>query len=373
MARQTPRARGSTRRGFFCCLAAITAIPGARGQSGKGRTTPSESARFNDSATEYPLTRLTSPEHASYLPWHTARILVRRGNALLFLSDRSGPLQAHRLDIGNGRIRQLTDGRQLHPGGLSLLPDDRNFCYFDGPVLYRASLSNLRESKLYEVEGGWEFVPGLSVTGDGSSALFTERKGGGSRLRSVSLRDGSASTKAESGDDLFLEPIARPKGREIVCRIERGGLWLAGGEGAAKALPVAEGRILQAGWSPDGHSVLYLHAPDGDGRLNTLREYDLESGRDSLLARTTQFVEFAPNADASAFICASGSKASPYMILLLRAGARERTLAEHRASGAARIVPLFSPNSQSIYFQSDRDGKPAIYTMELEGLIERTS
>jgi oligogalacturonide lyase len=33
---------------------------------------------------------------------------------------------------------------------------------------------------------------------------------------------------------------------------------------------------------------------------------------------------------------------------------------------------LFSPDSQKIHFQSDRDGKPAIYGMGVERLVEKT-
>jgi hypothetical protein len=33
---------------------------------------------------------------------------------------------------------------------------------------------------------------------------------------------------------------------------------------------------------------------------------------------------------------------------------------------------MFSPNSQRIFFQSDRDGKMAIYAMAVERLVEAT-
>ena len=33
---------------------------------------------------------------------------------------------------------------------------------------------------------------------------------------------------------------------------------------------------------------------------------------------------------------------------------------------------MFSPDSQRIYFQSDRDGKPAIYGMHVDKLVEKT-
>ena len=33
---------------------------------------------------------------------------------------------------------------------------------------------------------------------------------------------------------------------------------------------------------------------------------------------------------------------------------------------------MFSPDSQHIYYVSDRDGKPAIYQMKVDKLVEKT-
>jgi oligogalacturonide lyase len=69
---------------------------------------------------------------------------------------------------------------------------------------------------------------------------------------------------------------------------------------------------------------------------------------------------------------ASGSKAAPYVLLLVRAVSRELTLCEHRASDPAMVAPTFSPNSQRVFFGSDQHGKPAIYTMAIDKLVEET-
>jgi oligogalacturonide lyase len=47
-------------------------------------------------------------------------------------------------------------------------------------------------------------------------------------------------------------------------------------------------------------------------------------------------------------------------------------LCEHRASDAAQVRPVFSPDSQRVFYQSDRDGKPAIYMVDVQRLVERT-
>jgi oligogalacturonide lyase len=73
------------------------------------------------------------------------------------------------------------------------------------------------------------------------------------------------------------------------------------------------------------------------------------------------------------FVGASGSKASPYVLLLVRTVKRELTLAEHRASDPALVNPQFSPNSQQVFFASDLHGKPAIYRMDVDRLVSDTA
>jgi oligogalacturonide lyase len=77
------------------------------------------------------------------------------------------------------------------------------------------------------------------------------------------------------------------------------------------------------------------------------------------------------NRDASVFV-GSSRNTSPTVLLFLRTGHSERTMCEHKASNAEAVAPLFSPDSQRIYFQSDRHGKPAIYSMHVEKLVEKT-
>ena len=84
------------------------------------------------------------------------------------------------------------------------------------------------------------------------------------------------------------------------------------------------------------------------------------------------FASFGFNRDSSVFVGASGNAASPVVLILLRVTRRELTLCEHRASDPSAVAPQFSPDSQRIYFQSDREGKPAIYCMRVEKLVEKT-
>jgi oligogalacturonide lyase len=106
--------------------------------------------------------------------------------------------------------------------------------------------------------------------------------------------------------------------------------------------------------------------------LNNIRECTPDTNEDKPIANTSQFVALNRNGDSSVFIGASGSKASPYILLLVRSVKRELTLCEHRASDPRMVAPIFSPNSQRIFFQSDRDGKMAIYAMTVDRLVAET-
>jgi oligogalacturonide lyase len=72
------------------------------------------------------------------------------------------------------------------------------------------------------------------------------------------------------------------------------------------------------------------------------------------------------------FVGASRSLASPYVLLLLRMARRELTLCEHRSSDPVAVEPVFSPDSQSVFFTSDRKGKRAIYRAHVEKFVEET-
>lgn len=52
---------------------------------------------------------------------------------------------------------------------------------------------------------------------------------------------------------------------------------------------------------------------------------------------------------------------------------RELTLCEHRASDPAMAAPVFSANSQQLFFTSDLHGNPAIYRLDVTKLVSETS
>lgn len=342
---------------------------GLKAASQKGRVFPADWNRYSDPATEFNVDRLTNPGYASSLPVY-ARVVSSRNNFLVFCSDRAGSPAVFRMDLKSGESRLIAEGETPV---LWLTPDDRGIYYLEGPALLYLALSSLRTKEVYRVPAGFRFGTGFSLSVDGRYAVFPEvNESGGSRLRLIQLARGAVITLAEA-QGIISHPMARPKRDSALYRREDGSCWLVHFDGQQnRKLRLAEGNPGSALWAADGRTVLYLNSPADPKQLISIRENTPDTGADTLVAATSQFAAFAPNGDASVFVGASGSKASPYILLLLRVTRREMTICEHKATAPQTVAPFFSPDSQRIFFQSDRDGKPAIYMMRVDKLVEKT-
>jgi oligogalacturonide lyase len=338
-----------------------------------GRLTPPEWKRYADPATELEVVRLTDPAFTSGMSAPHLRQFTRRSDSLLYWSERAagdspGPRQAFLLDLKMGGSRQLTDAATLDISSLSLSTDDRSALFFDGPSLYETLLTSTHPRELHRVPDG-ATRKGFAIGMDGS-LLFAERDKGKSRIISV-LRQ--ITRRVAETDQEIDEVMARPRRMQVLYRAA-GQLWLVNSDGTGKLpLKTEPGQTLDARWIPSGRTVIYLHVPDDPKELVTLRENSPDEGTDRVLAKTSQFISVYPNADASVFTGASRSKANAYVLILLRVARRELTLCEHRASDPAMVEPVFTPDSQSIVFVSDRHGKPAIYQVRVARFVEETS
>ena len=362
------RPRRWTRRS----LLAFLATSGFAVERGKGVQFGSDFERFPDPATELEVVRLSNPSYVTHLPAYYARAIAHKEQFLLCWSDRTGSPQAFRLNLKNGEWTQLTDAAALDGTSLTLLPGERGICYFDGPSLKRADMSKFREREIYRVPEGWQRCPGASVTDDGLYAMFAECRPDSSRLRLVAMAKGTATTLAETPWPIS-DPVGRPRRDQVLYRQDPSALWLVNFDGQQnRKLKIAPGIVGPARWAPDGRTILYLHFPDEKTQLNTLREHTPDANQDQLVAKTSQFVHFDANRDTSVFVGASRNKASPHILLLLRTTGRELTLCEHAATDPTAAAPIFSPDSQQVYFQSDREGKPAIYRIHVERFVEKT-
>jgi len=359
--------RKFSRRGFLLSGIAATKL----GAQQKKTSFPSEVKRYADPTTELDVYRLTDPGHSSTLPAYYNRAIAHNSGSLLFCCDRNGAPQAHRLDLKTGETRELTDAEELDGSSITLTPDNRSFCYFAGRQLFLSTMAG-HSKALYQIPEGWDRCPGLSVGPDGTHATFAERQGDGSRLRMVTLVQGVARTVTEV-PFAMSHPIARPMRAQILFRQADDALWLVNSDGAQKRqLKVAAGSVGPASWAADGKSLLYLNFPSDSMQITTIRECIPDNNGESLVAKTSQYAHFGFNQPAAVFVGACRSAASPTILIMLRSTRRELTLCEHKASHPEMTAPRFAPDTQRVYFQSDRDGQPAIYCLHVEKFLEKT-
>ena len=307
-----------------------------------------EFTRYSDQVTEMEVTRLTSLSAASFLPASQNRSVSAKSHFLVFSSDRTGKLCPFRVDLRSGQVTQLTVPTQLDPTSPSLDANAKVLSFLDGKALRQVTIARGRNQVIEEP------VSAFSLGSTPSELAL--------------IRD----------NRLFRLGVDRPFASEVSpwCLWRPGGsgclflrgqqLWYAPFQAGAKLLCLANEPVSSVHWSTDGRTVFYL-------RDAVLFETSPDLPGERRLTATSQFVTFAPNADSSVFVGASRSKAQPTINLLLRSPLREFTLCEHRASNPERCVPIFSPDSRRVYFNSDFEGKPAIYSVNVEALIEQTN
>ena len=358
--------RGWSRRGFLFTTAA------ARLAAQTKRTVfPSAVKKYEDPTTELDVFRLTSPEHSSTLPAYYNRTIARNNGWLIFCCDRNGSPQAHRFEVKSGETRELTDAQDLDGSSLTLTPDNRWLAYFAGRQLFLSPMTG-RGRQLYQIADGWERCDGMTVGPDGTHATFGERQGGKSRLLMMPLVQGPVRTVVEVPFALS-HPIMRPMRAQVLFRQGDEALWMVNSDGTQKRqLKLAAGKVGPANWVADGKALLYLSIPEDRMQITTIREHVPDTNADTLVAKTSQYAHFGFNQPATVFAGACRSAASPTILIMLRNTRRELTLCEHKASHPEMTAPRFSPDTQRLYFQSDRDGKPAIYGLHLEKFLEKT-
>lgn len=363
---------GFTRRAWLAALPSLAAAQKTI-QTAKPLRAPGEFVAFNDPTTEARVVRLTHPASTSMLPAPANRFISVRNRFLICSSDRAGSMAPFRLDLHIGMAHQLAETGALIPESLCLDEKEHSLYLIDGNALREVGLQNRKPRTIAEevsafapAAGGrflvvrkrrLEFLDGGTLAEDVAPFCLMRRDGGAC----VFLRQTSAQDR-----EIWYAPMAA---------------------GSARPVLLAKGAVSDPFWSPGGKSVMFLREMDGPaGRLSEIHEVNIEGAvisqarttapnayaLEPCIAPTSNFAAFAPNGDASVFVGASRSRAQPTIILLVRSVRRELTLCEHRSSDPRSVSPVFSPDSRRVYFQSDREGKRALYSVNVELLVEPT-
>ena len=314
---------------------------------------------FVDPTTETRVVRLTNPASTSWLPAPANRFVSVKDRFLVFSSDRTGSAAPFQLDLHAGLPHQLGETSALAPLSLCLDEKQKGLFLLDGGSLKEITLSNRKVRTIAEGVDGFASASGGEFVVVRRKQLELLNAG-----RSIADDVGPCCLVRPGGDGCLFVRQESEEGREY---------WFTLLSGQDRPVLLAKGRVSDPFWSPGGKSLLFLRdVPGTSGFFSEIHEVAAEGGDERCIAPTSQFAAFAPNGDASVFVGASRSKAQPTVVLLLRSAGRELTLCEHRASHPASVAPVFSPDSRRVYFESDHQGKPALYSVNVELLVEPT-
>ncbi len=395
-----------SRRAFLGGAAAP--LLGARRGSGRGVRVASRIAPFLDPLTERKLFRLTELSVLHHLPHYHHRFIARNNSFILLSSERPGTRQIYRLDLPEGKMVQLTEGPGIHPYSPALDAGERAFFYLQNDTLKRAAVRGRSERRIYESDTGWRMSGHLSVSDKSRYVAVVEMKVGdrvngfegqfrrqpNCRIRVVDVARRRSWVAVESNHWL-THPQFQPGGTDILYSHEgpwdkvEGRLRLVRLDGKyRKNIRPRQGSeaLGHEHWSSSGQEVCFVFYPDASWRQSTVNCIHINSGRERTLADCSQFAWMSPNADDSVFVGASRRAAGRNIYLLFPLLKREVTIAVHLSTAksypiagrrrldpfAAWPEPVFSPDSRWMYFVTDREGKPAVYRMDLSDLVEET-
>ncbi len=354
-----------TRRTLLGLIPSALLAASSRTRNRKSKPLPAnrgEFVRFADPTTENAVVRLTAPAHASFLPAEQNRFVSSREAFLVFSSDRSGECAPFQVNLRTGALTQLAETKGLANRAIALDDKARRMYFLHSDILEEVDLRHLHTRRLAEDVADFH-VGGLN------NEIVIRRQNHLERL--------TGRVTEPLVDDVSSRGVVRPTGEGCAfCRTvteDQHEFWYAP-FGGGKPVLLARGNISCPYWRPDGRTLLFLRQVQHPGFLaSELREVALDGSPEVLVSRTSQYAAFAPNSDGSVFVGASRSKAQPDIVLLIRDVQREMVLCEHRARKAETVSPAFSPNSQRVYFQSDHEGQFAIYSVNVELLVERTT
>lgn len=359
------------RRAFLRLPSALWVTAAAGLRAAPISTVAAQKQVFLDPSTEFQVTRWTEESASAQLPSDPVRAIPRGDRQLLYASDRSGSWQPYAMQLPKGESIQLARAEQLHPASPAFLNDGRELVYLDGSELIRVQVQRNRARTLYHASDGWQPSGEMRVTADSRAAMLLETRDSSSRVVAVDLGNGRARPLFTAGEGGLRLLASHPRYGVLLLNAD-GTPIFQGGAVTPKLGDFPEGELLDAHLDRQSGHLLYLIRTRGPIERTQLMDLDLQTGTHALVANTSRFAAFAPNANGSVFVGASASLAQPLLLLLLRVTRREFALMEHRASEPSMVQPMFTHDSETVFFQSDRLGKSCILSVSVKGLVEKT-
>ena len=114
------------------CDAFRPAAAGLAAEGHKGEPFPSDAERYPDPLTELDVYRLTKPDYSTTMTAYYNRGIAHTVVGWCAAATARALGRRFRLDLKTGDMKQMTEAEGLDGTSLTLLPDNRPFCYLSG-------------------------------------------------------------------------------------------------------------------------------------------------------------------------------------------------------------------------------------------------
>ena len=343
---------------------ALQAQPPARKANPKLPPKLGEFLAYLDPATENTVIRLTDPATTSRSPASQNRHVSSRSPLLLFSNDRHGVMAPFTLDLKTAVLKQLAEPNELKTDTLLFDSAERACLFLDGQILSRVSLEHGKPKTLAE----------------GIEDFHAQ----GARDQIVALRKGKLERVEEGSSTVLAEGassrgLISPEGNACCFTREQND-----GKYSLHIVPMGGGQAVEAARGaitcPSAWKSLTARACCFFATANRKTFLSPNCGKRPLMRpargsfRAPRGLPRSPQTEMALSSWAPAiSLAQPHHQCCRCARfAAKMTLCEHKSSRPELVRPVFSPNSQRVYFQSDRHGKPALYTLSVAQLVEST-
>lgn len=381
---------------------------------------------FIDPETGARMERLTPRGTACHHMRFNQRHVTRDGMFMLYSLERNDMRRICAMNLENGRSVQLTHGRDVADFSGVLSANDRYMYYLQANTVFRLDLLTLLRDCVYTASGGWS-IRTFTVSYSGRYLAVTESEGSRmptflessdwtafslsplappmSRIVYVDAVTGDAQVVIEQKSWIGQAQI-RPFDERTILFCHEGPydaidarLWLVSADGTRLRCPREQPKdtiITQEFWWPDGSKVGYYYATTGRNGSSSLRTVNPDTGEEQTVATCSPYVHCMCGCRGRLIVGDSSGSREPvhqlerddgldveamrdsemvedYIYVVDTLMQRELKLCHHGSTWSlkygntqdAHPHPYLSDDGRWVFFTSDREGKPAVYRVDV--------
>lgn len=380
---------------------------------------------YTDSYTGVTVTRLTDPNHTSHHMYFYNKMTTNDGKYLLYCPELNGERQLYLMNLQDGEAVQLTEGEGIDDYGGMISSDDKFLFYQQGNSFFKMDLNTYERECFYTTPEGWKgSSPGMSddnhymtivetkidtiaaTVGGKNWDFFAQNCLAKPLCRIVYIDVIKKQSHVVLQDRCwFGHTQIRPQDPDTILFCHEGPydlidarLWLVQSDGSNYRCCREQANDLiltHEFWLPDGSKLAFVYRETTGDKIENIRMIDPITLEEEILMPCSPFAHFicdkknvymvgdAQGSDVPIHLLDdasepdhSGEVKNDFIYLIDVAKRKEMRLCYHGTSWRAKHGnpqdahphPFFTEDNKSIIFVSDREGKPCIYKVDLEGV-----